>query len=403
MMLSFTIVFFTLHLLRGSLSLNVNDCLSYFRPPDYNDIAVSCGAYSIELAVQVCPVVYSGYNETLLVMNNLITDPNCKGKLDMTTNPPVLRFNFSLNESGICGSSYKITSSPGTGIFQDFSNIQSVNISGVIQSTDPNTGVVTYNQQLLYLYSCTYPLEYIINNTRIDVTGATIALKDNNGTFVTTLSLQLFSDANYTTFLEIPPRGINLRSPIYVQVKATNLTSKFNVLLDRCYASVSPYPSSSNAAYYDLFVTCTKQELVNIYVNGKSQYARFSFPAFRFTEQRNLTTSTYYLHCITRLCDTNDCANLQKCNRKRRAAPELTTTLSPALLNEPSTVTSNPITTSAENEMNDAAWSHASAISLGLGIAVGFLSFIFIVMIVITYFLYTTRNQESGLTKIMNN
>ncbi|KAG2457179.1 ZPLD1 protein, partial [Polypterus senegalus] len=190
----------------------------------YSDIAVTCGAYSIDLAIQVCPVVYAGYNETLLLLNNLISDPNCKGKLDMTANPPALRFSFSLNETGICGSSYK--------------------------------------------------------------------------------------DVNYTTFLQIPPRGVNLKTPIYVQVKATNLTSKFNVLLDRCYASVSQYPSNSSS--FDLFVSCNKQELVNIYVNGKSQYARFSFSAFRFTEHRNATTSTYYLHCITRLCDTNECANLQK-------------------------------------------------------------------------------------------
>ncbi|XP_039600360.1 zona pellucida-like domain-containing protein 1 [Polypterus senegalus] len=408
MMLSFTIVFFTLHLLKGSLSLTINDCGSNLRLPDYSDIAVTCGAYSIDLAIQVCPVVYAGYNETLLLLNNLISDPNCKGKLDMTANPPALRFSFSLNETGICGSSYKITSSPGTGVFQDFSNIQSVNISGIIQSTDPNIGTVTYNQQLLYLYSCTYPLEYIINNTRIDVTGNTVAVRDNNGTFVTTLSLQLYSDVNYTTFLQIPPRGVNLKTPIYVQVKATNLTSKFNVLLDRCYASVSQYPSNSSS--FDLFVSCNKQELVNIYVNGKSQYARFSFSAFRFTEHRNATTSTYYLHCITRLCDTNECANLQKCNRKRRGAPELTTTLSPEQSINPATVTSNPITTSTENvqkskelQMNDAAWSHASAISLGLGIAVGFLSFISIVMIIITYFLYKRKNQAPGLTKMMNN
>uniref|UniRef100_A0A8C4S5N3 Si:ch211-229d2.5 n=1 Tax=Erpetoichthys calabaricus TaxID=27687 RepID=A0A8C4S5N3_ERPCA len=238
---------------------------------DYNDIAVSCGAYSIELAVQVCPVVYSGYNETLLVMNNLITDPNCKGKLDMTTNPPVLRFNFSLNESGI-----SIVQGLAQGPL-----LLSVNISGVIQSTDPNTGVVTYNQQLLYLYSCTYPLEYIINNTRIDVTGATIALKDNNGTFVTTLSLQLFS----------------VSMTCHMGTNDIILPTTFNF---------------DNLFFVFFLNRCTKQELVNIYVNGKSQYARFSFPAFRFTEQRNLTTSTYYLHCITRLCDTNDCANLQK-------------------------------------------------------------------------------------------
>ncbi len=43
-------------------------------------------------------------------------------------------------------------------------------------------------------------------------------------------------------------------------------------------------------------------------VNGEMQVARFSFPAFRFTEQQNQTVSTYYLHCITRLCEISTCS-----------------------------------------------------------------------------------------------
>lgn len=61
------------------------------------------------------------------------------------------------------------TSAPGTGIFSDFSNIQSVNISGVIWSHDPTIGTITYNAELKYYYSCTYPLEYLVNNTQVDV------------------------------------------------------------------------------------------------------------------------------------------------------------------------------------------------------------------------------------------
>lgn len=61
------------------------------------------------------------------------------------------------------------TSEAGTGIFADFSNIQTVNISGVVRSQDPTTGVVTYNAELKYYYSCAYPLEYLINNTQVEV------------------------------------------------------------------------------------------------------------------------------------------------------------------------------------------------------------------------------------------
>ncbi|MGH0185099.1 UNVERIFIED_CONTAM: hypothetical protein FKN15_017001 [Acipenser sinensis] len=217
------------------------------------DILVTCGTGTMELAIFVCPVMFSGYNESLLALNNRFQDPNCKGTLDTTATPPLLRFQFPINESSSCGSIFKITSASGTGIFQDFSNIQTINISGIIRSSDPSIGVVTYNEELVYLYSCTYPLEYLVNNTKIDVVGSSIAIKDNNGSFVSTLSLQLFKDVNYTSPLQIPPTGLNLKTNIYVQVKATNLTRKFNVLLDRCYASTSQFPS--NSTYFDLFVT----------------------------------------------------------------------------------------------------------------------------------------------------
>src|SRR4029434_2682052 len=45
--------------------------------------------------------------------------------------------------------------------------------------------------------------------------------------------------------------------------------------------------------------------------NGDSQKARFSFPAFRFIEQQNQSISTYYLHCITRLCEMSTCSQFK--------------------------------------------------------------------------------------------
>lgn len=64
---------------------------------------------------------------------------------------------------------FQTTSAPGSGIFSDFSNIQTINISGVVRSQDPTTGIVTYNTELSYHYSCAYPLEYLINNTQVEV------------------------------------------------------------------------------------------------------------------------------------------------------------------------------------------------------------------------------------------
>lgn len=55
-------------------------------------------------------------------------------------------------------------------------------------------------------------------------------------------------------------------------------------------------------------IRCNRDQMTSIIENGLSQTARFSFPAFRFTEQQNQTVSSYYLHCITRLCESSVCA-----------------------------------------------------------------------------------------------
>lgn len=60
-----------------------------------------------------------------------------------------------------------------------------------------------------------------------------------------------------------------------------------------------------------MFIRCVKDQLTNITENGLSQTARFYFPAFRFTEQQNQTISSYYLHCITRLCESSFCATFK--------------------------------------------------------------------------------------------
>jgi len=44
-----------------------------------------------------------------------------------------------------------------------------VNVSGIVRSFDPTIGTVTYNAELKYYYSCAYPLEYLVNNTQVDV------------------------------------------------------------------------------------------------------------------------------------------------------------------------------------------------------------------------------------------
>uniref|UniRef100_A0A8C9RJV5 Si:ch73-261i21.5 n=1 Tax=Scleropages formosus TaxID=113540 RepID=A0A8C9RJV5_SCLFO len=267
--------------------------------PVNSDISVKCGTKTMELSILLCPVYYGGYNESLMSLNAQYLKAECHGRADWSVNPPVLKFSFPITEEGI-----SITQEVGTGHFSDYSSVQSVNISGIIVSVDPSAGTITYRQELMYLFSCRYPLQYLINNTDLSV----LAVKDNNGSFISTLSMQLYEDGNYLKHLKIPEGGLKLKTKIFVEVKATNLTERFNVLLDRCYATTSPFPINSTS--YDLFVGCNRDGQTMIIANGGKQEARFSFEAFRFVEHKNMTVSVFYLHCATRLCEKAICPSL---------------------------------------------------------------------------------------------
>ncbi|KAM4742032.1 zona pellucida-like domain-containing protein 1 [Anableps anableps] len=308
-----------------------DDCLlsDTYRPPENTDINVTCGTQYMDLSIYICPVYNAQYNESLMVLNNKFNNPECFGKADWNVIPPVLKFRFPINENSIsaCGNNFQITSQVGTGEFSDFSKVDFVNISGMVLSVDPAAGMITYRPQIHYIFSCKYPMQYLLNNTELSVSGVNVAIRDNNGSFISTLSMELYQDARYQNLLTIPPTGLNLKTKIYVSVKANNLTDKFHLLLDRCYTTTGPYPMQTT--YYDLFVGCTRDAQTKLEENGISQKAHFSFEAFRFVEHKNLTVSTFYLHCVTRLCETTKCSSLlPNCtgqSRRRRAAADVPT------------------------------------------------------------------------------
>lgn len=78
-------------------------------PLENTDISVECGTSSISLAILVCPVVYTGYNESLLNLNDIFNKPECKGTLDESVSPPVVRFTFPLNMTSACGSKFVVS------------------------------------------------------------------------------------------------------------------------------------------------------------------------------------------------------------------------------------------------------------------------------------------------------
>lgn len=166
-----------------------------------SDIEVLCGSQSVELQILLCPVYFNGYNESLLALNSEHSKQQCKGTPDWTVDPPVVKFNFSITEEAITDCSSKLTvghlslrtpnrfhshstdfystnwnsftlkidQEVGTGVFADFSHVQYINISGMICSRDPTTGAITYHQEVMYRFSCRYPLQYLVNNTQMSV------------------------------------------------------------------------------------------------------------------------------------------------------------------------------------------------------------------------------------------
>ena len=67
-----------------------------------------CGTSSIDLAILMCPVVYTGYNESLLILNHISDQVGCRGTLDESVTPPVVRFSFPLRQPDACGSNFLV-------------------------------------------------------------------------------------------------------------------------------------------------------------------------------------------------------------------------------------------------------------------------------------------------------
>uniref|UniRef100_K7GAS7 Zona pellucida-like domain-containing protein 1 n=1 Tax=Pelodiscus sinensis TaxID=13735 RepID=K7GAS7_PELSI len=303
------------------------DANLHSRFPAERDISVYCGVQAITMKINFCTVLFSGYSETDLALNGRHGDAHCKGFINNNTFPAVVIFIINLSTLESCGSTLVVSSVPGINAYGNVSVVQIGNISGYIDTPDPPT-IISYLPGLLYKFSCSYPLEYLVNNTQLASSSAAISVRENNGTFISTLSLLLYNDSTYSQLLVIPSIGLPLKTKIYAAVRATNLDGRWNVLMDYCYTTPSGNPNDE--LRYDLFlrlISCDKDPQTTVIENGKSQMGRFSFEVFRFVKHKNQKMSTVFLHCVTKLCRTDDCPFLAPIcsNRERRAAVRRTT------------------------------------------------------------------------------
>ncbi|XP_056613435.1 zona pellucida-like domain-containing protein 1 [Triplophysa dalaica] len=326
----------------------------YKRVPDNGDLTVHCGTNMILLEVNLCTAEWAGFDPNGLALNGERNNSQCMGNIDTIVNPPVIRYQLPVNHSqeNPCRQSLQIVDEvpSRTGPFSMFSSIQSVIITGFIDTPSSAEGFISYSTDLYYHFSCRYPLEYLLNNTQIVASSVSVATSDNNGTFIDTLSMSVYNSTDFTYPLVVPPSGLQLRSKVYVEVKANNLTGNFHLLLDYCFATPSPY-NQTNTRRHNFFTGCGIENRTNVLLNGRSKYSRFSFEAFRFVEHRDQEKSTIYLHCILRLCEPNKCQELlDSCitNRtRRRRAPEPFGSQA----KDSATVSVGPLYTEAQNNL----------------------------------------------------
>ncbi|KAM6987300.1 zona pellucida-like domain-containing protein 1 [Tautogolabrus adspersus] len=301
-----------------SAQFNGYNCDANFhsRFPGERDISVYCGVQTITLKINFCPVLFSGYTDADLALNGRHSDTQCRGFINNNTFPTAVLFSISLSTLEACGNSLVVSTAYGANAYGNMSLVQIGNVSGYIDTPDP-PAIISYLPGLLYKFSCSYPLEYLVNNSQLASSSAAVSVKDSNGTFVSTLSLILYNDSSYIQPLSIPMAGLALKTRVFAAVKATNLDKRWNILMDYCYATPSGNPNDE--LRYDLFFGCYKDPQTTVFENGKSQMGRFSFEVFRFVKHRHQKMSTVFLHCVTKLCRADDCIMLMPiCGRRRR-------------------------------------------------------------------------------------
>ncbi|XP_069081119.1 zona pellucida-like domain-containing protein 1 isoform X4 [Pleurodeles waltl] len=325
------------------------------------------------------------YDPLLLALNGNHNQSNCLGKLDNSSSPPVVSYAFPLNDTtqNACGNVIQIQDEAGSGIFNDFSTIQTVVLSGFVSTPSiASSGTISYSTSLYYNFSCHYPLQYLINQTRLSTYSVSVAVNTNNGSFISTLSMKLFLDANFSMTLDQNGTALPLKTRIYVQIDATGLAAN-----------------------------CSIQDRTEVFANGNSKRAQFSFETFRFIKYVNQKPCTIFLHCITRLCQPEQCAQfLQGCSqgtnvtgsarRKRASAKASTAPLEGT--SSSVTVSSGPIYT-VDEASTGIGPSSGSLFGLLIGLIIAvILSTGLIVASITTYKLYHLRATQAALKYAVN-
>ncbi|KAG7507226.1 hypothetical protein JOB18_027736 [Solea senegalensis] len=223
-----------------------------------------------------------------------------------------------------------------------------------------DTSLTVRNQPVNYTFSCMYRAAHLVNNAVFSQRVATVYVNNGSlGTFRSQLSMNVFtvSGCTRTHFHQWKPcvtcfilsgnvnllgvwctsetfgsgRGTEWKlrknkrecifqnskflytkdspyvidtseigSEVFIGIEAKGLSSRFKVVINNCWATPTPY--STDRKRWSLIInSCSSDNTVTIYENGKDSRSMFKFNSFRF--QRLDKVSTVWLHCEVHVCD----------------------------------------------------------------------------------------------------
>lgn len=79
--------------------------------PDNDDMNVVCGVSVIQLEVNLCTAQWAGFDPTGLALNGMHNNSQCKGTIDTSVDPPVIRYQLAVNDTqgNLCRQSLQVS------------------------------------------------------------------------------------------------------------------------------------------------------------------------------------------------------------------------------------------------------------------------------------------------------
>lgn len=77
---------------------------------DNDDLKVYCGVRVIKLEVNLCTAQWAGFDPNGLALNGMHNNSQCKGTIDTSVDPPVIRYELAVNDSqgNLCRQSLQV-------------------------------------------------------------------------------------------------------------------------------------------------------------------------------------------------------------------------------------------------------------------------------------------------------